>query len=91
MLDCAPQALNFLYNGEFMPFVVVVAPPELEELRQINKVRSNPFTNEELEMTIAENKKLVTGDFAKMFHLILTNRNTEVTFRRLVLRICAFR
>uniref|UniRef100_A0A1I7RYG4 Guanylate kinase-like domain-containing protein n=1 Tax=Bursaphelenchus xylophilus TaxID=6326 RepID=A0A1I7RYG4_BURXY len=31
VLDCAVQALNHLYNGEFMPYVVVIAPPEYEE------------------------------------------------------------
>ncbi|VDK48018.1 unnamed protein product [Anisakis simplex] len=82
VLDCAPQALNYLYNGEFMPFVVVIAPPELEELRQINSLRSNPRTEEQMKTTIEENKKLMSREYAKMFHLVITNRNTDVTFKR---------
>ncbi|VDD87232.1 unnamed protein product [Enterobius vermicularis] len=84
VLDCAPQALRYLYNREFMPFVVVIAPPDISELRQINKLRPNPHSDEELLKTVAENKKLLSGEYSPMFHLILTNRSAEVTFKRLV-------
>uniref|UniRef100_A0A915C4V8 VOC domain-containing protein n=1 Tax=Parascaris univalens TaxID=6257 RepID=A0A915C4V8_PARUN len=84
VLDCAPQALNYLYNGEFMPFVVVIAPPELDELRQINLLRSNRRSEEQIKATIEENKKLLSSDYARMFHLIITNRNADVTFKRLM-------
>uniref|UniRef100_A0A915C345 Guanylate kinase-like domain-containing protein n=2 Tax=Parascaris univalens TaxID=6257 RepID=A0A915C345_PARUN len=84
VLDCAPQALNYLYNGEFMPFVVVIAPPELDELRQINLLRSNRRSEEQMKATIEENKKLLSSDYARMFHLIITNRNADVTFKRLM-------
>lgn len=85
VLDCAPQALRYLYNREFMPFVVVIAPPDISELRQINKLRPNPHSDEELLKTVAENKKLLSGEYSPMFHLILTNRSAEVTFKRLVI------
>ncbi|VDM39636.1 unnamed protein product [Toxocara canis] len=94
VLDCAPQALNYLYNGEFMPFVVVIAPPELDELRQINLLRSNRRSEEQMKATIEENKKLLASDYAKMFHLVITNRNTDVTFKRLgfssLRKFCAY-
>lgn len=41
MLDCAPQALAHLYNAEFMPFVVHVVPPQLEEFLQLENLRHN--------------------------------------------------
>ena len=39
VLDCAPQALSYLYNGEFMPYVVHVTPPQLEEFIQLEAIR----------------------------------------------------
>ena len=35
------QALGYLYNSEFMPFVVHVAPPPLDEFAQIESLRPN--------------------------------------------------
>lgn len=32
ILDCTENALNCLYNTEFMPFVVAIAAPPLEEV-----------------------------------------------------------
>ncbi|VDN59987.1 unnamed protein product [Dracunculus medinensis] len=84
VLDCAPQALRYLYNKEFMPFVVVISPPDLTDQWQINKAKPNPRTEEQLQMTIEENKLLLSSEYAKMFHLILPNRNIDITFRRLI-------
>ncbi|PIO60381.1 guanylate kinase, partial [Teladorsagia circumcincta] len=39
VLDCAPQALSHLYNSEFMPFVVHIIPPQLEEFLQLENLR----------------------------------------------------
>uniref|UniRef100_A0A0N5AQX4 MAGUK p55 subfamily member 6 n=1 Tax=Syphacia muris TaxID=451379 RepID=A0A0N5AQX4_9BILA len=85
VLDCAPQALQYLYNREFMPFVVVISPPNIDELRHINKLRPNPYSDEQLQQTIADNRKLLSGEYSKKFHLVLTNRNSDITFRRLQL------
>lgn len=87
VLDCAPQALRYLYNKEFMPFVVVISPPDLTDQWQINKAKPNPRTEEQLQMTIEENKLLLSSEYAKMFHLILPNRNIDITFRRLILSV----
>jgi hypothetical protein len=36
VLDCSPSALKILYNSnEFMPFVVFIAAPGLDEMRHI--------------------------------------------------------
>uniref|UniRef100_A0A0R3RTQ8 Guanylate kinase-like domain-containing protein n=1 Tax=Elaeophora elaphi TaxID=1147741 RepID=A0A0R3RTQ8_9BILA len=82
LLDCGPQALRHLYNAEFMPFVVLIAPPEIDDFRQINKLRLRPFTEEEMEGYIRENKELMESNYAKMFHVVLVNRNLDDTFKR---------
>ena len=38
VVDCSPGAVKWIYTEEFMPYVVYVAPPPLEELRQLYKV-----------------------------------------------------
>lgn len=36
VLDCAPSALKMLHNStEFMPFVIFIAAPGMEQLRQL--------------------------------------------------------
>lgn len=65
-----------------MPFVVLIAPPEIDELRQINKIRPRPYTEEQMKAYIQENRELEQSDYAKMFDLVLINRNLDVTFKR---------
>ncbi|EJD76363.1 MAGUK p55 subfamily member 7 [Loa loa] len=84
LLDCGPQALPHLYNAEFMPLVVLISPPEIDDFRQINKLRPRPYTEEQMKAYILENKKLMESSYAKMFHIVLVNRNLDVTFKRLM-------
>ena len=36
VLDCAPSALKLLHNSpEFMPFVIFIAAPGMEQLKQL--------------------------------------------------------
>ncbi|CAG9540346.1 unnamed protein product [Cercopithifilaria johnstoni] len=84
LLDCEPKALRRLYNAEFMPLVVLIAPPEIGIFRQINKLRLRPYTEEEMEGYIRENKELMKSNYAKMFHIVLVNRNLDDTFNRLM-------
>lgn len=88
LLDCGPQALQYLYNAEFMPLVVLIAPPGINDFRQINNFRRRPFTEEQMEACIRENKELMESNYAKMFHIVLVNRNLDTTFRRSFLLIC---
>lgn len=51
ILDCAPQSLKLLHNsGEFLPFVVFIGAPGIEQLRNLTyasnrnlTVRNEPF------------------------------------------------
>lgn len=41
VIDCNPQCLKMLKNAEFMPYVVCIAAPPLDQLRYINEVNKN--------------------------------------------------
>ncbi|KAK6106516.1 Guanylate kinase family protein [Brugia pahangi] len=84
LLDCGPQALQHLYNAEFMPLVVLIAPPETDDFREINKLRLQPYTEEQMEAYIRENKRLMESSYAKMFDIVLVNKNLDTTFKRLM-------
>ncbi|CAD6196290.1 unnamed protein product [Caenorhabditis auriculariae] len=83
VLDCAPQALNYLYNGEFMPFVVHVRPPELEELEQLEMLRRHHRGVDKLSAICRESERIAVS-CPSQIHLTLINRNIDVTFKRLL-------
>lgn len=83
VLDCAPQALAHLYNAEFMPFVVHVVPPQLEEFLQLENLRHNRRPVDQLSKVCAESDQIANGPYADQIHLTLMNRNMDVTFKRL--------
>ncbi|XP_021182793.3 protein PALS2 isoform X1 [Helicoverpa armigera] len=45
ILDCAPQSLKLLHNsGEFLPFVVMIAAPGIEQLRNLTYASNRNLT-----------------------------------------------
>uniref|UniRef100_A0A914VXZ7 MAGUK p55 subfamily member 7 n=1 Tax=Plectus sambesii TaxID=2011161 RepID=A0A914VXZ7_9BILA len=86
VLDCSPQAVRYLYNREFMPYVVFLAPPSLEELKQLYQVHPNRTKNkteEDMKHTCEESAR-IEAQHSGQFDLVLVNRNVDVTFRRLL-------
>ncbi|KAK0424270.1 hypothetical protein QR680_008585 [Steinernema hermaphroditum] len=84
VLDCAPQALSYLYNGEFMPYVVAITPPSVDEFLQMNRLRESSKPEEKIRATCEQSAALLASEHAKRFDLVLVNRNNDVTFRRLL-------
>nr|CAD2169283.1 unnamed protein product [Meloidogyne enterolobii] len=83
VLDCSPKAISSLYNSEFMPFIVVVASPELDELIQLNKEQTNNLDN--LKNICEQSCKFVNeNEWAKQADLLLINRNRDISLRRLL-------
>ncbi|PIO73584.1 SH3 domain protein [Teladorsagia circumcincta] len=82
VLDCAPQALSHLYNSEFMPFVVHIIPPQLEEFLQLENLRHHRRPVDQLSKVCAESDQIANGPHADQIHLTLMNRNLDVTFKR---------
>ncbi|KFD72136.1 hypothetical protein M514_04208, partial [Trichuris suis] len=86
VIDCNPEALKVLRNREFMPFVVFIEPPPFEEFKQIYAIHREiltPRKDEEL-LQICQESEAIKQGYRQFFDLILVNRNTEVTFRRLL-------
>ncbi|MCP9260088.1 Guanylate kinase [Dirofilaria immitis] len=84
LLDCEPQALQHLYNAEFMPFVVLIAPPGIDDFRELNKFRPSPYSEEQMMAFIRENKELMESSYARMFNIVLVNKNLNATFKKLI-------
>ncbi|CAL2029398.1 unnamed protein product [Caenorhabditis brenneri] len=83
VLDAAPQSVNYLYNAEFMPFVVHIVPPPIEEFTQLEAVRRTHRTQAQLQ-SICDDSAKIGLECKSKIHLTLVNRNIDVTFKRLV-------
>lgn len=91
LLDCTEKALKVLYAREFMPYIVVIAAPPYADLIHLNESRAqaenrSPPRHKDIQRICDENDKLLNGAFSKYFHLILINRNFDITLRRLLLK-----
>lgn len=69
-----------------MPYVVVIAPPAFEEMKEMCKLRKDTCQRTELQLknTCDQHEKLTNSSYAKYFDLVLVNRNHDITFRRLL-------
>ncbi|CAI5438721.1 unnamed protein product [Caenorhabditis angaria] len=83
VLDSAPQSVNYLYNAEFMPFVVHIVPPPIEEFQQLEAVKRSHRTVSQLQ-SICDESERIGKECKSKIHLTLVNRNIDVTFKRLV-------
>ncbi|CAO4361550.1 unnamed protein product [Caenorhabditis nigoni] len=83
ILDAATQSVNYLYNAEFMPFVVHIVPPPIEEFTQLEAVRRTHRTRAQLQ-SICDKSAKIGQECKSRIHLTLVNRNIDVTFKRLV-------
>lgn len=56
-----------------MPYVVVIAPPPLDELQQMCKLRGEKCkkTEAELRATCEQNASLMKSEYARYFDLVL--------------------
>ncbi|KAK3735094.1 hypothetical protein QZH41_011254 [Actinostola sp. cb2023] len=87
-LDVNPTALKVLKTPEFMPYIVFIAAPDLELLREnqnkslkegvINKKRSD----EELRKTVDESERLYNS-YAHFFDSTIVNTNLDEAYRKL--------
>lgn len=60
VLDCAPTALKLLHNStEFMPYVIFIGAPGLEQLKQLYSDRRMGGSNRNLSVIIYYDRKLI--------------------------------
>ncbi|KAF4528244.1 hypothetical protein B566_EDAN014402 [Ephemera danica] len=86
VLNLHPQSLKILRTSDLKPYVVFVAPPSLEKLRQ-KKMRNNePFKEEELK-DIIEKAREMEDRYGHFFDMVIINNDTERAYQQLLSEI----
>ncbi|XP_055684843.1 protein PALS2 isoform X2 [Lutzomyia longipalpis] len=90
VLDCAPSALKLLHNSqEFMPFVVFIAAPGMEQLKQIYAERratggsQRNLADDDLVQAV-EDSALLQRKYEKYLDLVIVNEDFDITFRKVI-------
>ncbi|KAF7227702.1 protein PALS2 isoform X1 [Nothobranchius furzeri] len=85
ILDINPQALKVLKTAEFMPFVVFIAAPELDTLRDMHKavvdagLTTKLLTETDLKKTVDESARIRRA-YSHYFDLTIVNDNLDKAF-----------
>jgi len=83
ILDLSPTALKVLKTAEFMPYVVFIAAPSFDFLRERNRTSytGKRFTDEELRETIEESEQLYDL-YSHYFDLTIINEDFDDTYNK---------
>jgi len=88
ILDVNPQALKVLKTAEFMPYVVFIAAPELDTLRDMHKavvdagLTTKLLTENDLKKTVDESARIRRA-YSHFFDLTIVNDNLDKAFEKL--------
>ncbi|XP_041844768.1 MAGUK p55 subfamily member 6a [Melanotaenia boesemani] len=88
ILDVNPQALKVLKTAEFMPFVVFIAAPDLDTLREMHKavvdagLTTKLLTENDLKKTVDESARIRRA-YSHYFDLTIVNDNLDKAFDKL--------
>ncbi|XP_056634889.1 protein PALS1 isoform X3 [Diorhabda sublineata] len=83
VLNLHPQSLKILRTSDLKPYVVFVAPPSLEKLRQKKIRNGESYKEEELKDTI-EKARTMEDKYGHFFDLIIINNDTERAYHQLL-------
>ncbi|XP_020565791.1 MAGUK p55 subfamily member 6 isoform X1 [Oryzias latipes] len=89
ILDVNPQALKVLKTAEFVPFVVFIAAPELDTLRDMHTAVVNAglttklLTENDLKKTVDESARIRRA-YSHYFDLTIVNDNLDKAFEQLL-------
>ncbi|XP_055700690.1 protein PALS1 isoform X3 [Phlebotomus papatasi] len=86
VLNLHPQSLKLLRASDLKPYVVLVAPPSLEKLRQKKIRNGEPFKEEELKEIIATARDM-EARWGHLFDMIIINNETERAYHQLLTEI----
>lgn len=86
VLNLHPQSLKLLRASDLKPYVVLVAPPSLEKLRQKKLRNGEPFKEEELKEIIATARDM-EARWGHLFDMIIINNDTERAYHQLLAEI----
>ncbi|XP_019626946.1 PREDICTED: MAGUK p55 subfamily member 6-like isoform X22 [Branchiostoma belcheri] len=88
ILDVNPQALKVLKTPEFMPFVVFIAAPSVETLKEMHEqaraegATNKTLTDNDLKRTVEESARLERA-YGHFFDLQITNDNLDGCYDKL--------
>lgn len=82
VLNLHPQSLKILRNSDLKPYVVFVAPPSLERLRQ-KKIKNGESYKEEELKDIIEKAREMEDKYGHFLDMIIINNDTERAFQQL--------
>ncbi|XP_017783913.1 PREDICTED: MAGUK p55 subfamily member 5 isoform X2 [Nicrophorus vespilloides] len=86
VLNLHPQSLKILRTSDLKPYIVFVAPPSLEKLRQ-KKLRSGETYKEEDLKNIIEKAREMEEKYGHFFDMIIINNDTERAYGQLLTEI----
>ncbi|XP_015834729.1 protein PALS1 isoform X1 [Tribolium castaneum] len=86
VLNLHPQSLKILRTSDLKPYVVFVAPPSLEKLRQ-KKIRNGEAYKEEELKDIIEKAREMEDKYGHFFDMIIINNDTERAYHQLLSEI----
>ncbi|XP_045511637.1 protein PALS2 isoform X2 [Colias croceus] len=84
ILDCAPQSLKLLHNSsEFLPFVVMIGAPGIDQLRNLTYASNRNLTEEDLKQTLEESAR-IQRQYEKYIDLEIVNTNNDTTYSKIM-------
>ncbi|XP_069671483.1 protein PALS1-like isoform X2 [Periplaneta americana] len=83
VLNLHPQSLKILRSSDLKPYVVFVAPPSLEKLRQ-KKIRCGEAFKEDELKDIIEKAREMEDKYGHFFDMIIINNDTDRAYHQLV-------
>ncbi|XP_017030181.1 uncharacterized protein sdt isoform X4 [Drosophila kikkawai] len=86
VLNLHPQSLKLLRASDLKPYVVLVAPPSLDKLRQKKLRNGEPVKEEELKDIIATARDM-EARWGHLFDMIIINNDTERAYHQLLAEI----
>ncbi|XP_071571974.1 uncharacterized protein [Temnothorax nylanderi] len=86
VLNLHPQSLKILRNSDLKPYVVFIAPPSLEKLRQKRIKNNESFKEEELK-DIIEKAREMEDKYGHLFDMLILNNDTDRAYNQLLTEI----
>ncbi|XP_076321879.1 MAGUK p55 family member stardust isoform X2 [Tachypleus tridentatus] len=86
VLNLHPQSLKILKHSDLKPYVVFVAPPSLEKLKQ-NRAKMGASVKEEELIDIIEKAREMEENYGHYFDMIIINSDIDKAYNELVKEI----
>ncbi|XP_035227442.1 MAGUK p55 subfamily member 5-like [Stegodyphus dumicola] len=86
VLNLHPQSLKILKNSDLKPYVVFVAPPSLEKLRQ-NRIKAGDNPKDEELKDIIEKAREMEDNYGHHFDMVIINSDIDKAFNELLKEI----